>query len=46
MELVESELELGKLRECDSVKSFADGMRKRGVYAWWRRGMGFEGKEL
>ncbi|KAL1304181.1 hypothetical protein AAFC00_000605 [Neodothiora populina] len=29
------------LHETDSVKDFAARMHARGVYAWWRRGMGF-----
>ena len=46
MNLVDSKLEIGRLRECDSVKTFADGMKRRDVYAWWRKGMGFDGRDI
>jgi len=29
------------LYEFDSVKTFAEAMRQRGVLHWWRKGMGF-----
>ena len=29
------------LYETDSVKDFGDQMQQRGVFNWWRRGMGF-----
>ncbi|KAK3115444.1 hypothetical protein LTR53_005196 [Teratosphaeriaceae sp. CCFEE 6253] len=29
------------LHETDSVKDFGQQMASRGVYAWWRRGMGY-----
>ena len=29
------------LYETDSVKDFGDQMQQRGVFAWWRRGMGY-----
>ena len=33
------------LFESETVKDFGNQMQQRGVYAWWRQGMGFTGSE-
>lgn len=33
--------EYGKLEEVDSVKEFGSRMEQKGVWEWWRRGMGY-----
>jgi len=36
----------GDLSEIDTVKDFGQAMRDRDVYAWWRKGMGFNTEDL
>lgn len=31
----------GKLEEAESVKDFGARMQEMGVWAWWRKGMGY-----
>ena len=33
------------LHELDSVKEFGQAMRYRGVYTWWRKGMGYAAQD-
>jgi hypothetical protein len=33
------------LFESETVRDFGSQMQQRGVYAWWRQGMGFTGSE-
>jgi hypothetical protein len=33
------------LFESETVRDFGNQMQQRGVYAWWRQGMGFTGSE-
>lgn len=33
------------LYESETVRDFGSQMQQRGVYAWWRQGMGFTGSE-
>jgi hypothetical protein len=32
------------LFESDTVKDFGHQMQQRGIYEWWRKGMGFTGQ--
>lgn len=34
------------LHESETVKNFGQAMRDRGVYSWWRKGMGYDNQEL
>lgn len=34
------------LEEVESVKDFGSLMKQRGVWRWWRRGMGYEGGDI
>lgn len=36
--------ELKGLHETETVKDFGHQMEMRGVYAWWRRAMGYAGQ--
>jgi hypothetical protein len=38
-------LDMGKLEELDTVKEFGSKMEEMGVWAWWRRGMGYVHKD-
>jgi len=38
-------VDLKGLHETDSVKDFGEQMQDRGVYGWWRKGMGYAGQE-
>jgi len=40
------EVEHNGLREFDTVKAFSLAMTDRGVYEWWRQGMGYTGNRL
>jgi hypothetical protein len=42
---VEEGVTYGKLEEVESVKEFGFCMQKMGVWAWWRRGMGYVGDD-
>jgi hypothetical protein len=35
----------GKLEEAESVKEFGARMQEMGVWAWWRKGMGYVGED-
>lgn len=39
-ENIKEELDIG-LAEVESVKEFGNFMEKRGVWKWWRKGMGY-----
>lgn len=39
-EYIKEELDIG-LAEVESVKEFGNFMEKRGVWKWWRKGMGY-----
>lgn len=41
-----SKSERGMLYELETVKSFAEVMKSRGLFAWWRKGMGYEQNTL
>ncbi|KAF2220580.1 hypothetical protein BDZ85DRAFT_266823 [Elsinoe ampelina] len=36
------ERNLSSLREVDTVKEFSVEMKRRGLFSWWRKGMGYE----
>jgi len=40
----EEQAKLIGLHETDTVKDFGHQMELRGVYAWWRRAMGYAGQ--
>ncbi|KAG8628500.1 hypothetical protein KVT40_004373 [Elsinoe batatas] len=40
------QLDLGSLHEVDTVKDFSDEMKCRGLFSWWRKGMGYEADTL
>jgi len=33
------------LHETESVRDFGEQMANRGIYAWWRKGMGYSQKD-
>ncbi|KAF2257192.1 hypothetical protein BU26DRAFT_412534 [Trematosphaeria pertusa] len=37
----EKDVHYGKLEEVESVKEFGARMQEMGVWAWWRKGMGY-----
>jgi uncharacterized protein (DUF169 family) len=41
----EKSVTYGKLEEAESVKEFGARMQELGVWAWWRKGMGYTGED-
>ena len=41
----EGAVSYGKAEEMESVKDFGAKMQELGVWAWWRKGMGYAGND-